>query len=143
MDPKQQLIFNEIEFPGDPGVSDWGIVTISATLCVILLYATYRYFIKHKRVILCYLRYRILLLRALRKRESSREIAEKTYHLLRLYFNLPLLPDNSQLPPALQESAQQWSLFKHKLNAARFSNNIYSHQEMLELLQQCRQWLKP
>ena len=143
MNPKQQLIFNEIEFPGDPGVSDWTVVMISVTLCAILIFIAFRYFIKYKRIILCYLRYRFLLARVMRNRESPREMAEKTYHLLRYYFNLPLLPDSHQLPPALQESAQQWSLFKHNLNAARFSNTACSRQEVMELLRQSRQWLKP
>jgi len=140
--PTQQLVFSEIVFPNDPGISDWIVVGGIVIAAIIFVYSGWYFYKNNKHQLKAYLRLRWILLRSRSNPDACRKRVDEIYRLLLTHFGSTLLPEASQLPPSLQEQVEPWTLFKDKLNAVRFSDKQFSQEEILQLLAQCRLWIR-
>ena len=139
---QQQLTFNEIEMPLDPGMSDILLVTLSAIMLAILVYVVVRLIKIYRATISSRIRHRHLRYLAWRKKLDAQQITEQTYYLLQKHFRCAILPTAKDLPPKYQQQSSHWLNYKNALNAARFSGSARDQGVALKLLIASRQWIK-
>jgi len=139
---EQQLLFNEIVFPADPGPNFWLIFCGGLAMLLIIFIAGRILYSSKKRNIRSSVRYFWLLGRRKFNLISKRELTDEIYHLLLAHFETPLLPQGNNLPASLRNHDEEWTTFKNRLNAARFSGITGDHEELNSLLKLCRKWIK-